>query len=58
MRSEGDHNVYVHSVFRLILFLYVNDLVITAPNFIDVNWIQNLLHEEFQMTDLGPLTVF
>ena len=24
----------------------------------DVLWIQTLLHEEFEMTDLGPLTTF
>ena len=58
VRSQQDHNVYVHSVFKLILLLYVDDLVITAPNVIDVHWIRNLLHEEFEMTDLGPLTVF
>ena len=58
VRSKRDHNVYVHSVFKPILLLYVDDLVITAPSINDVDWIRNLLHEEFEMTDLGPLTVF
>ena len=57
-RSEQDHNVYIHTIFKLILLLYVDDLVITAPSLEDVNWIRSLLHEEFEMTDLGPLTVF
>ena len=39
VRSERDHNVYVYSVFKLILLLYVDDLVITAPNVINVHWI-------------------
>jgi len=31
-RSEQDHNVYIHTIFKLILLLYVDDLVITAPS--------------------------
>ena len=57
-RSEHDHNVYIHTIFKLILLLYVDDLVITSPTMHDVSWIQTLLHEEFEMTDLGPLTSF
>ena len=57
-RSEQDHSVYIHSFFKLILLLYVDDLVITSPSVTDVTWIQNLLPEEFEMTDLGPLTGF
>ena len=57
-RSERDHNVYIHSFFKLILFLYVDDLVITAPRLEDGDWIRGLLHEECAMTDLGPLTGF
>jgi len=57
-RSERDHSVYIHTIFKLILLRYVDDLVITAPSLEDVNWIRSLLHEEFEMTDLGPLTVF
>ena len=57
-RSERDHSVYIHTIFKLILLLYVDDLVITAPSLEDVNWIRSLLHEEFEMTDLGPLTVY
>jgi len=57
-RSEQDHRVYIHKFFKLILLLYVEDLVITSPSLEDVAWVQNLLHEEFEMTDLGPLTGF
>ena len=58
LRSEHDHNVYIHSIFKLILLLYVDDLVITAPRTEDLSWIQAILHEEFEMTELGPLTSF
>ena len=57
-RSELDHNIYVHSIFKLMLLLYVDGLVITSPNLHDISWIQNLLHMEFEITDLGPLTTF
>jgi len=57
-RSEHDHNIYIHKTFKLILLLYVDDLVITSPNQEDISWIQDLLHTEFEMTDLGPLATF
>jgi len=57
-RSEQDHNVYIHKIFKLILLLYVDDLVLTSPSLQDIAWIQSLLHQEFEMTDLGPLTSF
>jgi len=57
-RSEHDHNVYIHQVFNLILLLYVDDLVLTSPSLTDITWIQDLLHNEFEMTDLGLLTTF
>lgn len=57
-RLEQDHNVYIHKIFSLILLLYVDDLVLTSPRMDDMVWIQDLLHREFEMTDLGPLTCF
>jgi len=57
-RSEHDHNIYIHKIYKLILLLYVDDLVITSPNPEDSSWIQDLLHTEFEMTDLRPLTTF
>jgi len=57
-RREQDHNVYIHKVFKLILLLYVDDLVLTSPSLADIAWIQDLLHQEFEMTDLRPLTSF
>jgi len=57
-RSEHDHSIYIHKTFKLILLLYVDNLVITSPNPEDIGWIQDLLHTEFEMTDLRPLTTF
>jgi len=57
-RSEQDHNVYIHTILKRFLLLYVEDLVIMALSLEDVNWMRSLRHEEFEMTDFGPLTVF
>jgi len=57
-QSEYDHSVYIHQIFKLILLLYVDDIVITSPRMEDITWIQSLLREEFEMTHLGPLTNF
>ena len=57
-RTEQDHNVYIHSVLKMILLLYVDYLLITAPTPPAIDWIRSLLHHEFEMTDLRPLTVF
>jgi len=56
-RSDRDHNVYIHKIFKLILLLYVDDLVIIAPSMEDVNWVRRLLHKGYEMTDLRPLVV-
>jgi len=57
-RSEQDHTVYIHTIFSVIILLYVDDLVITSPTSNEISWIQELLKAEFEMTDLGPLTSF
>ena len=38
-RSEQDHSVYIHTIFPLILHLYVDDLVLTSPSPEDIAWI-------------------
>jgi len=56
--SKCDHHMYIHSLFKLILLLYVDDLVITAPRLEQVDWIRGLLHQEFDITDLVSLILF
>ena len=57
-RSDPDHSLYINYDKQVILLLYVDDLVITAPTQNIISWIRRKLHDEFQMTDLGPLRTF
>ena len=57
-RSNEDHSLYVHRTRRLIILLYVDDLVLAASTLEDISWIKKMLRAEFEMTDLGELTSF
>ena len=57
-RSDYDHSLFINYAKQVILLLYVDDLVVVAPNKELVVWIRQKLHDEFEMTDLGPLTSF
>ena len=58
VRSEEDYSLYVHGTRKLIILLYVDDLVLAALSTQDISWIKHLLSEHFEMTDLGVLTSF
>ena len=53
-----DHSLYVHESQRLIILLYVDDLVLAAFLSDDITWIKELLSKQFKMMDLGELTSF
>lgn len=57
-RSPHDHSFYINYGKQVILLLYVDDLVVAAPTKELVSWIRSKLHDEFEMTDLGPLQTF
>lgn len=57
-RSEHDHSLFINYEKHIILLLYVDDLVVAAPTKELVGWIRSRLHDEFEMTDLGPLKTF
>lgn len=57
-RSEHDHSLFINYEKQVILLLYVDDLVVAAPTKALVGWIRSKLHDEFEMTDLGPLKAF
>ena len=56
--SESDHSLFINYEKPVILLLYVDDLVLAAPEAQLIAWIKNKLHEEFEMTDLGELCKF
>ena len=55
------HGVYINdadSVIRIILCLYVDDLLITGVNEVRVRKVKSKLMQEFEMSDLGNLSYF
>ena len=56
--SHPDHSLFINYDKHVILLLYGDDLVIAAPTHNNIGWIGGRLHDEFQMTDLGPLRTF
>ena len=57
-RSPSDHSLFINYEYQIILFLYVDDLVIAAPTYQQIDWIRTKLQNEFDMTDLGNLETF
>ena len=58
IRSDADHSLFINYDKQVILLLYVDHLVLAAKTKATINWIQLKLHEEFEMTNLGPLCTF
>ncbi|CAN6485107.1 unnamed protein product [Victoria cruziana] len=46
------------SIGNVVLFLYVDDMIITGSDYEEILKVKNLLHNSFQMTDLEKLTFF
>ena len=58
VRSAEDHSLFVHQTRRLVILLYVDDLVLAAAIQKDINWIKESLKAQFEMTELGKLRNF
>jgi hypothetical protein len=58
--SAHDPTLFVHtsSRGRTLIFLYVDDMIITGDNSEYIAFIKARLREDFLMTDLGPLRYF
>ena len=50
--------MFINYETQVILLLYLDDLVLTAPTTHQINWIRNKLHNKFEMTDVGELRTF
>ncbi|GJV43083.1 ribonuclease H-like domain-containing protein [Tanacetum coccineum] len=56
--QDSVHPDYVHGTDTAYLLLYVDDIVLTASSESLLQQIIRSLHQEFAMTDLGPLNYF
>ncbi|WVZ92005.1 hypothetical protein U9M48_038104 [Paspalum notatum var. saurae] len=58
--SDHDPNLFIHLFPRghTLLLLYVNDMLITGDDPDHISRVKQQLSEQFQMSDLGPLSYF
>lgn len=57
-RSEYGVYVLAKEGDIIILYLYVDDLLITRNNINNMNKLKQLMPKEFEMSDLGDLSYF
>jgi hypothetical protein len=59
-RFHSDPNVYTKKVgsHLIILFLYVDDLILTGSDSKLLNHVKTILKKKFEMTDLGFFALF
>ncbi|KAL0279471.1 UNVERIFIED_CONTAM: hypothetical protein PYX00_001019 [Menopon gallinae] len=57
MNAEGDPCIYVFGTNenRVILLIYVDDILLASKSLEEMNEIKELLKREFEITDLGPI---
>ena len=58
--SQHDPALFVHTSprGRTLLLLYVDDMIITGDDPPYIDFVKHHLQQQFQMTDLGPLSYF
>ena len=59
LRDQGflamDADLSVFANGKVIIVIYVDDLLITGPRKADIQWVKDVLHGRFKMIDLGPM---
>jgi hypothetical protein len=60
LQSNADHTLfYKHATGKVaILIVYVDDIVITGDDFIEISHLKKYLAQEFEVKDLGRLRYF
>ena len=59
-RSHADSSLFVRNGTsgKLIVLIYVDDLIITGDNMEEINALKASLHQQFALKDLGTLKYF
>ena len=59
-RSHADSSLFVRtgSVGKLVVLIYVDDIIITGDNIDEINTLKHSLHQKFAIKDLGVLKYF
>jgi len=58
IRSTQDYSLYVNYERRVLVLVYVDDLVLAAAEVEQIEWIKAALTNTFEMGDLGELTTY
>ena len=53
-----DYSVFIHDDNRVIVAIYVDDILIAGPNRSMINQLKKALSEKFKMVDLGPCAYY
>lgn len=58
LQNPADSNVYVYTKggYLVVLALYVDDAILASNNRELLNWAKGMLHKQYDMKDIGPLT--
>jgi len=59
-RSNADHSLFVRTKpdERLVVLIYVDDLIVTGNNHAAITTLKSILHQRFAIKDLGVLKYF
>src|SRR5436190_1085935 len=57
-QTHSDHCVYVRPVTKVIIAIWVDDLIIAGKNMKDIEELKCQLSKEFEMKDMGELKYF
>jgi len=58
LQSSDDYGIYRNSQMKLLLAVYVDDLIITGKELKDINNFKESMRKRFQMTDMGETSYF
>ena len=57
-RSTQDYSLYINYERKILVLIYVDDLVLAVADAKEIRWIKSALTTAFEMTDLGELAIF
>src|SRR5579871_6617758 len=55
---NSDHEIYINDQNRIIIEIWVDDLIIIRRNILDIKKLKENLNKIFEIKDLGNLTYF
>src|SRR5579871_5505990 len=55
---NSDHRIYINDQSRIIIGIWVDDLIIIEKNILDIKELKENLNKIFKMKDLGDFTYF